>query len=73
MRYFEIAGGIRVNISEEENDLLELCNEEQTEESLDERKLELAYGMLSRGLLLQTEVENKSAFIQNKLPNMWRF
>lgn len=73
MRYFEIAGGFRVNISEEEQAILDSALDGILEESLDEREYELACQMLSRGLLNRLEADEKVYFVPNKLQNIGRF
>jgi hypothetical protein len=53
MRYFEIAGGFRMPINEEEQEVLTLIQESELEiedSNLDERQQELARQMVSRGL-----------------------
>ena len=73
MRYFEIAGGFRIEISEEEQEILDAAETEVLAEDLDERGLELASKMISRGLLIMQTTDDKISFIQNKLQTLWRF
>jgi len=73
MRYFEIAGGFRIDISEEERDLLVLANEDVLEEDLDERNKEVALQMVSKGLLVRHEEDDKAYYKPNGLQNIGRF
>jgi len=73
MRYFEIAGGLRVDISEEERDLLVLANDDVLEEDLDERGREVAFRMVSKGLLIRHEDEDKAYYTPNGLQDIGRF
>ncbi len=73
MRYFEIAGGFRVDISEEEQVILDSALDGILEEKLDEREAELACKMLSRGLLNRLSIDDKIYYMQNGLPDIGRF
>ena len=73
MRYFEIAGGMRIDISEEERDLLVLANDNVLAEELDERNQEVALQMVSKGLLLRHEHDDKVYYAPNGLENIGRF
>ena len=73
MRYFEIAGGFRVDISEEERDILVLANNEVLAEDLGERDQELAMKMVSKGLLISNTKDDKVYYSPNSLPNIGRF
>lgn len=73
MRYFEIAGGLRVDISEEEQAILDGALDGLLEENLDERDAELACKMLSKGLLNRLSIDDKIYYIQNGLPDIGRF
>jgi hypothetical protein len=75
MRYFEIAGGLRMPINEEEQEVLTLIqeSEHETEDSnLDERQQELARQMVSRGLLNRLHKDGKIYYEPNGLPDIWR-
>jgi hypothetical protein len=75
MRYFEIAGGLRMPINEEEQEVLTLIqeSEHETEDSnLDERQRELARQMVSRGLLNRLHKDGKIYYEPNGLPDIWR-
>ena len=73
MRYFEIAGGFRLNISEEEKTLLDKAKEGLLGEELDERDNEVAHKMLSRGLLNRHSEDGKIYYTPNSLPDIGRF
>ena len=73
MRYFEIAGGFRIDISEEERDLLVLANNNILEEELDERAQEVAFQMVSKGLLVRHEEDDKAYYTPNGLQDIGRF
>jgi hypothetical protein len=75
MRYFEIAGGFRMPVNSEEQDLLTLLKESEefvSEDELDERQQELARLMLSRGLLNRLQKDGKIYYEPNGLPDIWR-
>ncbi len=73
MRYFEIAGGFRIDISEEERDILALANDNVLAEDLDERDQELAMKMVSKGLLISHDEDDKVFYTPNGLQNIGRF
>lgn len=74
MRYFEIAGGLRMSIDEEEQALLKAANEELLEdETLDERQQEVARKMVSRGLLNRLNQNGKLYYAPNGLEDIGRF
>lgn len=75
MRFFEISSGLQVPVSEEEQELLNLVIERKriAGKSLDERQLELARLMVSRGLLNRLIEDNKVSYEANGLPDLWRF
>jgi hypothetical protein len=75
MRYFEIAGGFRMPINEEEQEVLTLIQESEHEiedSNLDERQQELARQMVSRGLLNRLHKDGKIYYEPNGLPDIWR-
>lgn len=75
MRYFEIAGGFRIPVSEEERDMLALVTESEhpvTDDDLDERQQELSRLMVSRGLLNRLQKDGKIYYEPNGLPDIWR-
>lgn len=73
MRYFEIAGGFRVDISEEEKTMLDKAQDGLLAENLDERDSEVAYLMLSKGLLNRHTEDGKIYYTSNSLPDIRRF
>jgi hypothetical protein len=75
MRFFEIASGLPVPVSEEEQQLLDLITEHQKipGTALDERQLELARLMVSRGLLNRLIESNCVYYCANGLLDLWRF
>lgn len=73
MRYFEIAGGFRMQVSEEEQEILDAAGENILAEELDERSLEVARKMISKGLLIRFVDEGKVYYAQNKLADIGRF
>ena len=73
MRYFEIAGGFRLNVSEEEKVMLDKAKDGLLAEELDERDTEVAYQMLSRGLLNRHSEDGKIYYTPNSLPDIGRF
>lgn len=74
MRYFEIAGGLRVHVSEEEQELIEASTHQTLDDDkLDERQQEVARKMVSRGLLIRHESDDKLYYTANGLPDIWRF
>jgi hypothetical protein len=75
MRYFEIAGGFRMPVSSDEQEILTLLKESEnliTAEELDEYQLELATKMVSRGLLNRLQKDGKIYYEPNGLPDIWR-
>jgi hypothetical protein len=73
MRYAEIAGGIQIPVSSEEQDLLTLANAEALDPgALDERKAEVARYMVRRGLLLPVKKGEEERLAPNIDPNIWR-
>ncbi len=74
MRYFEIAGGIRMPISEEETALLDQAKDNLVEDSeLDERNQEVARKMVSRGLFNRLSKDGKIYYAANGLEDIGRF
>jgi hypothetical protein len=74
MRFYEISSGLRIPISEEEQELFDLITKGSLEKSaLDERQQEVARNMVTRGLLIR---ENKDGVIilrPNNAADIWRF
>lgn len=75
MRYFEIAGGLRMPVNEEEQEMLTLIQESEhsiSDSNLDERQQEVARKMVSRGLLNRLQKDGKIYYEPNGLPDIWR-
>jgi hypothetical protein len=75
MRYFEIAGGLRMPVNEEEQEVLTLIQESEhsiDDSNLDERQQEVARKMVSRGLLNRLQKDGKIYYEPNGLPDIWR-
>lgn len=75
MRYFEIAGGFRMPVNEEEQEVLTLIQESEhsiDDSNLDERQQEVARKMVSRGLLNRLQKDGKIYYEPNGLPDIWR-
>jgi len=74
MRYFEILGGIRMEVDQEERDMLEAYNHVGMipDEELNERGQEVARKMVSRGLLNRLSKDGKIYYEPNGLEEVWR-
>lgn len=73
MRYFEITGGMRLPVSEEERDILSMVSGGKTvdHDELTERDKEVARLMVSRGLLNRRTTDDKVKYSSNNL-DVWR-
>jgi|JTFO01.1.fsa_nt_gb hypothetical protein len=75
MRYVEIAGGINIMISNEEQELLDMYRElgRIKKAELTERGQELARILVSKGVLNRvTNSNNETYYIPNKQEKLWR-
>ena len=74
MRYFEIAGGLRVPVSGEEQTVLSDVQTKGRIKRVDmsDRSQEMARRMVSRGLLRRVRDGEQEAFIQNNDPPLTR-
>ncbi len=73
MRYHEIASGLRIALSCEEQDLLDRNKGRPIEkDSLDEREQELARLMVSRGVLDQYPHDNHVFYHVSSVNDNWR-
>lgn len=75
MRYFEIAGGIRIPTSEDEREVIDIILENDNcspDEGMDEYQQELCQKMVSRGLLNRLQKDGKIYYTTNYLPDVWR-
>jgi hypothetical protein len=72
MRYYEIASGLRLPVSCEEQDLLDVIGERLAKDELDERTEELARLMVSRGVLTQFMKDDQLHYRPNSATDIWR-
>jgi DNA-binding NarL/FixJ family response regulator len=74
MRYREIAGGIRVYVSLEEDTLVQKILEagQASKHSFTEREQEVARKLVSRGVLNRVKANNEIAYVVNSLQDLWR-
>jgi len=75
MRFYEIKSGIQIPLSNEELILVDYLEENPSlsSDELDERGLELARLLVSRGVLNRIEIDdNKVEFTLNRLEDIWR-
>jgi hypothetical protein len=76
MRFREFQGGIQMPVSLEEEALIKKIDDSKEgiteKDNLDERELELARKMVSRGLLNRVRTNEKTFYMVNKLEDVWR-
>lgn len=73
MRWHEIAGGIRVPLSQEERDIMKRASEGRIARAdLDEREQEVARRMVSRGVLRRIKDDGKAYFEPEGSEDLWR-
>lgn len=74
MRYIEINGGLKVHITEEEDQLYSRVIEERMIEKsvLTEREREIAKKLVSRGIFDRTKVDNSWSYSVNSLKRIER-
>lgn len=74
MRYCEVAGGLRIPVSSEENTLVEKIRKGGTMEKkkLDEREREVARKLVSRGVLNRKCADDGIKYEVNDLQDVWR-
>ena len=73
MRYHEIASGIRVVVSSEQQEILDLIGDKTVpNNTMDERQREVARLMVSRGLLDRVKSDNVIALKVNSVKDVWR-
>jgi hypothetical protein len=72
MRYFEIASGMRLPVSGEEQELLNMVGDHLAKDDLDERMEELARLMVSRGVLAQFMKDQQVYYRPNSVKDIWR-
>lgn len=75
MRFYEISSGLRLPVSQEEQEILDLATEKHrvAKAELDERQKEVARLMVSRGLLVR-ERDGEDIYLRpNSASDLWRF
>jgi hypothetical protein len=73
MRYHEIASGLRIALSCEEQDLIDRAKGKPLEKNaLDEREQELARLMVSRGVLDQYRDDDQVFYHVSSVHDIWR-
>lgn len=73
MRYQEIASGLRIAVSCEEQELIDKADGEPFEKTgLDEREQELARLMVSRGVLDQYQHNDRVFYHVSSVNDIWR-
>jgi hypothetical protein len=72
MRYHEIASGLQVPLSCEEQELIDRHGEPIDKDSLDERERELARLMVSRGVLDQYPQDDHVYYHLSTPNDIWR-
>lgn len=76
MRFHEIRGGLRIPVSNEEQELIDLIESQDGKivrrKELDERQRELARKMVSRGVLERTQLDGSLYYLVSKLDDTWR-
>ena len=75
MRFYEISSGLRLPISEEEQEVMDLISNEgrYPKSKLDERQREVARLMVSRGLLVREREDDVTFLRPNNAVDIWRF
>lgn len=74
MKFIEVCGGLLQPVSNEENIIVEKVRgygKPLPRVILDEREKELAKGLVRRGLLTRTMIENKICFMVNNIEEIW--
>ena len=74
MRFYEISGGLRIPVSEEEQSVLDMVSDDGIQKSkLDERQQEVARLMVTRGLLLRGRDGDGNVVLKlNSMEDIWR-
>lgn len=74
MRYWEIASGLRVPVSSEQQELIDLVQSGQNRrDALDERWQQLAMEMVSQGLLRRVrDADGRTCFEVSSATDIWR-
>lgn len=72
-RFIETTAGIRVPISQEEQEILDMCKEKMYKSSLDERNQEVARKMVSRGVLNRRKDDTGRLYFVPNTQKLTRF
>jgi len=74
MRFFEISSGLRIPVSEEEQEILDLIprGDRIAKAKLDERQKEVARNMVTRGLLVREREDDTTFLRTNDAADIWR-
>ena len=74
MKTREIGGGLRVIVSEEEENLIKKIEKNKfcLKEILDEREKQLAFELTSKGILLRKKKDNKIGYKFNNVVDLYR-
>ena len=72
MRFFEITSGIRINVSHEEQQILDRATHQLAKSDLDDREKEVARRMVSRGLLKRLKKPDKKIYFKNNKDDLRR-
>ena len=74
MRYIDISGGIRLTLSNEENDLVSKIRSESfiAKEKLDEREVVIANILVSKGALVRIMIRGEIYYKENKMRKDWK-
>ena len=72
MRYHEIASGLQVPLSCEEQELIDQHGKTMAKDSLDEREREVARLMVSRGVLDQYPHDDQVYYHLSSVNDIWR-
>jgi len=74
MRFYEISSGLRIPVSQEEQDIIDLIADKGKikKSVLDERQQEVSRLMVSRGLLVRERTDNVIFLRLNNAADIWR-
>ena len=74
MRFYEISSGLRIPVSQEEQDIIDLIADKGKikKSMLDERQEEVSRLMVSRGLLVRERTDNVIFLRLNSAADIWR-
>ena len=71
MRFIEIESGMRVPVSNEEQDVLDLAKDGITSQDLDERNREVARLLVTRGVMRRVKRDDQIVLLPNDLDQVW--